>query len=205
MNYSKDNEMVLYSFSVEPIHDRVTLERYIEKHPDLAEDLIDLAFELRCAEAESHDTNQAQPTPNLGAAQQAWKQLIGSDSAKATAPARSGTLMSRLRGRAFVALADRLKFPRPILIAFRDRQVEPDSIPERIIARFAEATESTVQAVRDYLSSPPLIIQTAQFKTDNIPARQGRVTFEELVENTPMTDEERKVLLGDFADGHNRS
>lgn len=202
MNYSKDTELILYAFSVEPVHDRATLERYIDKHPDLAEDLIDLAFELRCAEAESLASRQTQAASETRA-QEAWKQLIG-NSGKATAPAKPGTLLSKFRGQAFVALADRLKFPRSILIAFRDRQIEPDSIPEGIIARFAEATESTVQTVRDYLSSPPLIIHTAQFKADNKPAQQGRVTFRHLVENTPMTEEEREVLLGDCADGHDR-
>lgn len=201
MSDSKDTEMVLYAFSVESSHDRATLERYLSKYPNLTQELIGLAFELRLADSQS----TAQPElASDTKAQQAWEEFTSSAPAKATSPANSGTLMSKFRGEEFVALADRLKFPRSILIAFRDRQIEPDSIPERIIARFAEATKSTVLAVRDYLSSPPLIIQTAQFKADNKPAQQGRVTFEQLVENTPMSDEERKVLLGDCADGHDR-
>jgi hypothetical protein len=193
--------MVLYAFSVEPSHDRATLERYLSKYPKLTEDLIALAFDLRLADAQS--AAQPELIPDSGA-QQAWQEFTASAPAKATAQAKSGTLMSKFRGQAFVALANRLKFPRSILIAFRDRQIELDSIPERIITRFAEATESSVQAVRDYLSSTPQIIQTAQFKADNKPAQQGRVTFEQLVANTPMTDEERKAILGDRADGHDR-
>jgi hypothetical protein len=201
MSHSKDTEMVLYAFAVEPRHDQATLERYFSKYPNLTQELISLAFELRVADAQS--SVQPELAADAGASK-AWQEFTACAPAKATATGKPGTLMSKFRGQAFVTLADRLKFPRSILIAFRDRQVEPDSVPEGIIARFAEATESTVQAVRDYLSSTPQIIQTAQFKADNKPAQQGRVTFRQLVENTPMTEEERKVLLGDSADGHDR-
>ena len=40
-------EDVLYAFSVEPKHDRQTLENYLRRYPELAEELIDLSHELR--------------------------------------------------------------------------------------------------------------------------------------------------------------
>mgnify|MGYP007059381028 FL=1 len=40
-------EDVLYAFSVEPKHDRQTLENYLLRYPELAEELIDLSHELR--------------------------------------------------------------------------------------------------------------------------------------------------------------
>lgn len=45
-----NSEDVLFAFSVEPRHDRATLERYLLLYPSLAEDLIDLAHELRMVE-----------------------------------------------------------------------------------------------------------------------------------------------------------
>jgi transposase len=40
-------ENVLYAFSVEPKHDRQTLENYLLRYPELADELIDLSHELR--------------------------------------------------------------------------------------------------------------------------------------------------------------
>lgn len=40
-------EDVLYAFSVEPKHDRQTIENYLRRYPELAEELIDLSHELR--------------------------------------------------------------------------------------------------------------------------------------------------------------
>ena len=43
----KSAEDVLFAFSVEPKHDRQTLENYLRHYPELAEELIDLSHELR--------------------------------------------------------------------------------------------------------------------------------------------------------------
>ena len=43
-------EDILFAFSVEPKHDRETLERYIRRHPELAGELVDLMHELQIGE-----------------------------------------------------------------------------------------------------------------------------------------------------------
>lgn len=40
---------ILFAFSVEPQHDRQTLENYLRRYPELAVELIDLSHELRLA------------------------------------------------------------------------------------------------------------------------------------------------------------
>ena len=40
-------EDVLLAFSVEPFHDRTTLEHYLKHYPQFAEDLVDMSHELR--------------------------------------------------------------------------------------------------------------------------------------------------------------
>lgn len=42
-----DRDAVLYAFALESAHDRDTLECYVREYPELAEELIDLASELR--------------------------------------------------------------------------------------------------------------------------------------------------------------
>jgi hypothetical protein len=47
-----DVDSILYAFAVEPRHDRATLDSYLRRHPELAEDLIDLSLEIRLMRAE---------------------------------------------------------------------------------------------------------------------------------------------------------
>lgn len=202
MNHPKDPETILYAFSVEPSHDQGTLQRYLTNHPELTEELIELAFELRLGNAQG--AMQTEPVVDTGL-QNAWEEFTGCKAAPVRS-AKAGSLLSKFRGAAFVELASRLNMRRAIVIAFRDRVIEPATIPEAILLRLAEALESSIQAVQDYLSHPPLVIETAQFKSDKKPASQGRISFRELVQRTEMSDEERKILLqGCDPDGHNRA
>jgi len=197
----KDREAILYAFAVESSHDQQTLDHYLAQHPDLAEELIDLAFELRIAAAQP--PGESAPSADAGM-QSAWEEFIGCGVTE-TKPAKAGSLLSKFRGPAFVELANRLKVPRSILTALRDRLVEPLSIPERFLCRFAEAAETSLQELREYLSHPPLVVGTAQFKADKKPSPQGRVSFRHLVENTEMPEEEREELLqGCDDDGRKR-
>jgi hypothetical protein len=198
----KDRETILYAFAIEPSRDQGTLDRYLAQYPDLADELIDLAFELRFATAQL--PSETAPAADTGM-QSAWEEFIACAPGKAK-PAKAGSFLSKFRGQAFADLAIRLKVPRSILTAFRDRLVEPLSVPERFLCRFAEAAESSLQEVLEYLANPPLVIGTAQFKADKKPSPQGRVTFRHLVESTEMSDEEREELLqGCDDDGRKRS
>ena len=196
MSDPKMREAILYAFAVEPNRDQDTLHRYLTEYPDFADELIDLAFELRFADAQSPSQTVSIADPG---SQSAWEEFIASAPGQPK-PAKAGSFLSKFRGQTFADLASRLKVPRSILTALRDRIVEPLSIPERFLCRFAEAAESSLREVREYLAHPPLVIGTAKFKSDTKPAQQGRVTFRHLVENTEMSDEDREELLKDCDD-----
>lgn len=202
MTPPKDKETILYAFSVEPNHDRRTLERYLGQYPELSEELIDLAAELRLVESQTCGVVAPIDDPGL---QSAWQQFIACGAAPERAKGPQ-SFLAKFRGQAFADLATRLRIPRSFLTAFRDKLVEPSTVPEHFLARFAVATESSVQAILDYLAGPPpQVIGTTEFKADKKPAHQGRASFRQLVESTPMTDEERTVLLGECdADGRKR-
>lgn len=194
MNEPKDREAILYAFAVEPNHDQATLEHYLRQYPELAEELVDLSYELRITETREHVKATSKPEAEW---KEAWQQFVACEPGKANL-AHSGDLFARFKGQAFADLATSLKTPRSFLAALRDRLVDPLSIPDQFIRRFAESTESTIQAVREYFSLSPGIIRTAQFKADKKPSQQGQISFEKLVESTQMTDEERRVLLEDL-------
>lgn len=193
MNDPKSLETVLYEFAVESKHDRATLERYLKKYPDFVEELIDLSFELRITEVESTTESISESDPGLD---KAWEEFIGFNP-EASQSSAVENVFGKFKGQAFIELAATLKVPRSILTALRDRLVEPTTVPEKFLVRLAKSTDSNVPRLRQYLSMSPALLRSAQFKADRKPSPQGRVSFQELVASTEMTDEERKVLLED--------
>lgn len=196
MTKPNDNEAILYAFTVEAADDKSALERYIKKYPELAEELVDLASELRLgAVLESSPTNVI---PDAGG-EAAWKEFL----ACKPEAAPSGVVQNpfaRLKGEAFVKLAEALNVPRSFLTAFRDGLVVASSIPEKFIRRFAKAANESIESVRYCFAHPQPATVALEFKSDGKPSRQGQKTFRELVESTEMTDEQRQILRGDCDD-----
>ena len=169
MKDTRVRESVLYAFAVEPKHDRETLERYLRQHPDLAEDLVDLSSELRQTEAYCPSAAGNQADPGWEAA---WAEFVACEPPK-TVPLHKESLFARFKGRAFAELAGSLGIPRSILTALRDRLVEPSSIPERFVSRFAALADSTVGAVREYFFTATCDCKYGgiQGRQETIPAR----------------------------------
>jgi hypothetical protein len=193
MTGERSAEDVLYAFAVEPRHDRETLERYLKSYPQFADDLLDLSHELRL----SADLGPADVLAEDEASfQAAWRQYaaIGPQGAS---PASADNLFDRFKGRALVALAEALVVPRSVLIALRDRLVVPSSIPQGFIRRFAVAASATAEAVQQYLALPPVTSAATSFKADQKPAAQEQITFEALLAQSTLTEEQLAALQKD--------
>lgn len=186
-----DREAILYAFSIEPAHDRETLDRYLNTYPDLKEDLIDLSAELRLNETIERLPSTALPDPGAIAA---WEEFTSCGPENATS-AESVDLFARYQGPAFAALAKALNVPRSILTALRDGLVVPSSIPSGFVRRFSEAASVSPVSARANLSRQCDVPAALSFKSDTKPAHQGQTTFRDLVQRTPMTDEQRSLLL----------
>jgi hypothetical protein len=182
---------VLFAFSVELRHDHATLERYLRLYPTLAEDLIDLAHELRMTRelGPSEEATDAEE-----AAHAAWREY-----ASAAAPTAADDIFARFKGRSFVALANRLNVPRSVLAAVRDRLVVSGSIPRRFLVRLSEGMGASVEAVRSYLQQPAAVSPALSFKADEKPSPPAQVTFEDLLNNSHLTDSQVADLKQDFS------
>lgn len=196
MTKPNDRETILYAYAVEPTHDRNTLERYLSRYPNLAEELIDLTSELRLGEALSPS-----PASEDTGLEAAWREFLACKPQEACAE-KAVDPFERFRGKAFVQLAEALNVPRSFLTAFRDGLVAATSIPDRFIQRFARATSLPAEAVRIYFERPRAGLVARAFKSAEQPSHQGQSTFQELIQTTEMTDEQRQLLLEDCtADG----
>lgn len=180
---------VLYAFSIEETHDRETVHRYLTKYPDYASDFLDLVSQIRANNsAESLQGNEVLPDPKL---MSAFDMLLGRNSEAIVDP------FATFKGAAFVELASSIKLPREILIAFRDRLVETASIPHRYLERLASKSQLTLENIARYLNQPSLSTAVLRFSSLEKPKTLSKVSFQHLVENTALTEDERKELLAE--------
>lgn len=196
MSNSPSREDILYSFSVEPSHDRDTLERYLRLYPDHSEDLVDLSSALRISQMVRPRAENRLPDPK---ASEAWQALVACTPPAGEENAQSQTTLN-LKGHALIDVANKLNIPRSLVTALRDRLAEPSSIPMRFISRLAVVTGSSIKAIQQYLAQPPVTSSALQFKSDVQPKNQGQVSFRKLVDDTPMPDEQRQALLRDWVE-----
>jgi len=186
-----DKEAVLDAYAAESVHDHNTLELYVREYPELAEELIDLASELRLSAAFAGEQEGIISDPKLNTS---WEKFL------ATAPKPAATtsavdIFAPFKGAAFAALAGKLEIPRSLLTAVRDRLVVPSTLPGGFLRRFSDATGTTVDVVKSYLAQDSQAPHGLAFKSDQKPSPQGQATFRQLVESTEMSESQRILLL----------
>jgi hypothetical protein len=181
-------EDILLAFSVEPLHDKATLERYLALYPRYAEDFIDLLSELRSPPALRSNVIEDEDV-----VRRAWNEFTAmpprhNHSASVANPFASFT------GPTFVALATRLRVRRSILIALRDRLVTASSIPAPFLSRLARAMKSPTEKLREYLDLPSVVAAGASYKSDKPPEAPAKIRFEQLLDNTGVSADEKKDI-----------
>lgn len=192
MNDPHDRDEVLLAFAVEPTHDRDTVDRYLRTYPEFAREILSLSTELRLTRVTAL-SSPAEVIQDVGL-EKAWQEF------RSCVPKRQRSVEAinpfvDIKGQAFATLARTMNVPRSILVALRDRLVIGATIPERILSRLSEALTVPLGALREYLAGPPMIAAGANFKSDGKPEFQGQVSFQELIQNTEMTEEQRRSLL----------
>jgi hypothetical protein len=192
-----DKEAILYAFAVEDSHDRETLERYLREYPELSEELIDLSSEIRLSKVLGAPTAEVKADPGF---EPAWQQFLASGPEK-TRQATASNPFATFKGEAFVQLAKLLDVPRNFLTPLRDGLVAATSIPIGFTQRLAQAMGVSVAILQSHFAGGRPNLEGLSFKSDDKPARQGQMTFRELVDKTGMSDSQRQSLLRDL-DGH---
>lgn len=184
-----ERDDVLLAFSVEPLHDKATLERYLALYPQYAEDFIDLLSELR-----NPTILRSNVVDDESDAQRAWNAFSAVpprslDSASIISPFAGFT------GQSFVALAERLRIRRSILIALRDRLVKASSIPAPFLNRLALATQFTTENFRAYLDLPAVVSAGASYKSNEKPTAPAKIEFIQLLDNSGISADEKRDIF----------
>lgn len=177
---------VLDAFAVEPTPGRDTLERYLRRYPQFANELIDLSRELH----RELPTETGPETPEDHARiEAAWRRH------------REGTLQalsdpfSALSTDELRALANTLDVPRQVITAFRDRKVILSSVPRRFLARLAAGLNRSLDALLPALPTTSALAGARSHKSEVKPSDSEPVTFERVLIDAGVPQEKRARLL----------
>jgi hypothetical protein len=186
-------EEVLHEFAAEPVRDAGTLERYLRAHPSMAEALVDLSLELRLRDATAA-TSVPEDDAWLDASWNAFQSTMAIRAA-VTPIVDPFAALSTTRAR---DVRTRLGVPSGVMHGFRNRIVELASVPERFLRSLASELGSSLEDLRSFLSGPPRLAESMSFKADDAPeAPAAKVSFEQLLIDTRVPEEERSRLMAD--------
>jgi hypothetical protein len=180
---------VLESFAMEPESGGVTLQRYLREYPEYATQLVDLSLERFRFQIQDESPISAEDRMRIDTA---WSRIQSTPRKIATDPFADLTV-PKLR-----EIAKTLHVPRQVITAFRERTVIVASVPKRFITQLASLVGSSAQDLLDILALPPHSL-ARRYKADSKPTEGVLVTFEQLLRDAGVSDEDIKLLLAEHS------
>jgi len=178
---------VLESFVMEPDAGGQTLQRYLREYPEYAAQLVKLSQEI--FRFGIHDESPLSVEDQMRI-DSAWSRIQSAPS-KAAADPFAELSVPKLR-----EVAQSLDVPRQVITAFRERTVIVATVPKPFLARLADLVGSSIQGLLDTLALPSQSLSRS-YKADGKPTEAVRVTFEQLLRDAGLSDEQIELLLKD--------
>ncbi len=177
---------VLDVFAMEGDPSRSTLERYLSIYPEFATDLIDLSREMMRPETVD---DMPLSTNDVTRIDDGWKAFIATQPAALTDPFAALTPMRSKE------IAKELGVPRQVITAFRERRVQPLSVPKPFLVRFAAFLDKAVDELISVLSTGSAQPLARSYMADGKPGNNKQVTFEQILIDSGIPDADRARLL----------
>lgn len=184
---SQSLEDVLDAFSVEPSPDQV-LEQYQQQYPDFAEELAELAQELR---RDVPVDDEPLSAADVALMEKAWSRYV------AAGPRLAADPFANILGPQFREISNALRVPKQVLTAIRDRKVILESIPKRFLAQLAGELQTSLDDLRESLRGGGTLATGASYKANTKPVGGEAMTFERILTDAGVGDEERARLLSE--------
>jgi hypothetical protein len=182
------------------------LEAYCRQYPQYARDLTDYALEWLIDEAMANDevasdvAVQASSPLVSRAISRLYERIRDREAAKEGATTLSGRRalnpfeglpLPRVR-----AVRDEMGINTPLFGKFRNRLIDPDTVPRAFLERFARLLERTVDDLLGYLRLPPTVHTAAHFKAEGKPSVSARKeTFTDAVDGLSLDEKQKRALL----------
>lgn len=182
-------DQVLELFAMEPDTGGLTLQRYLRKYPEYTTQLVDLSQEIFRFSIQEERPLSADDHVRIDTA---WSRIHSVPNTVVIDPF-TALSVPQLR-----EIAQSLKVPRQIVTAFRERTVIVSSVPKHFLEHVARLVGRNVQELLGILALPPQSL-TRSYKANNKPTEAIQVTFEQLLRDAGLSDEDIKLLLVDDA------
>lgn len=200
----------MYALSLaKRVPDAELLDIFVRRYPEHAEELTEFAIEL-AVDALQHDDEEndipADPETISPAVSRVMSQFQNrlfeiEQKRAAEAPARAAAApianpFKRLDRDGFRSLAARIDMNTVMLSKFRDRLIDPATIPTGLSRRVAQEMDEEFDVMNTHLYARPEAAPALQyFKADGKPTAQARQSFEEAVRGSGLTEEQQRRLL----------
>jgi hypothetical protein len=179
---------ILDAFAMEETHARATLDRYLTAYPQFAGDLIDLSRELMRADLPA-DAELA--LADIAKIDAAWAKHAAAQPRLAADPFSS---LSPTRSR---EIALELRVPRQVVTSFRERRIQPASVPGAFLQHLAGALAISVNNLLAWMTPPPSEMLAHSYRADSQPSAATQLTFERVLIDAGVSESDRARLLAD--------
>ena len=180
-------EDILDAFAMEEPHAKATLDRYLTTYPQFAGELIDLARELLRAEPADEELSAA----DLAMIDAGWLRHAAAQPKTVADPLAA---LSPTRSR---EIATEMGVPRQVVTSFRERRIQPASVPRGFLRRLADAVSISPDDLFAWLSPPPAPAFARSYRADAQPTAATQVSFERVLIDAGVSEDDRARLLAD--------
>lgn len=186
---------VLFAFSEEENRDAATLEIYLKQYPEYREALVALSIELLVSPVD--ETVQEANVVSEESTGNAWSKFQSLLSPSDPVSTRSSSVenpLAKLDQKSFISLAKSLGVSRAFLARLRDGTIVMATIPAKFIDSVSGALEIGEDTLRSALQAPPTISTQARFKSDNKPTAEAQITFDEAIESSGLSEDQKEQM-----------
>ena len=180
-------EDVLDAFTLEEAHAKATLDRYLTTYPQFAGELVDLSRELMQADPADDELSAA----DLAMIDAGWLKHAAAQPKTAADPFAT---LSPTRSR---EIATEMGVPRQVVTSFRERRIQPASVPRGFLRRLAGAVAISPDDLFAWLLPPPAPAFARSYRADAQPTAATQVSFERVLIDAGVAEDERARLLAD--------
>ncbi len=174
---------VLRAFAMDFEPGTSVLQRYLTQYPEHSLALIDLSREL---------AREFEDDAPPGAAE---FELAAAGMARLRENTATLQSLQAAPAKAFADAIKVLSLPMQVGLAFRERRIEVATLPRRVLAKMAEALQTSTETLLSYLALPPEAPLARARKSAVRPTVPEKVSFERVLQDASVDEQRISNLL----------
>jgi hypothetical protein len=174
---------VLRAFAMDFEPGTGVLQRYLAQYPEHSLALIDLSREL---------TREFDDEVPPGAAE---LDLVAAGMARLRENVVTLQALQAAPAKAFADAIKVLSLPMQVGLAFRERRIDVATLPQRVLAKMAEALQTSTETLLSYLTLPPETPLARARKSAVKPVAPEKVSFERVLQDAGVDEQSISKLL----------